>query len=166
MKKILCYLGILILFTLGILPPVLRSFYKEDNKKEEEKLPESAILVCTSDTYMTTTSYEDDEVKKIAIKKIITNKESEESIDEQENLDTEKPEDNEEMVEKTDMDLLFDSLKENKELIYNNLEDGEIIGIDFSVSKYESIDLSNLTKSKEDQKTYYENLKLTCIIRK
>ena len=159
MKNILCYFGILILFVLGALPPVLRTFYNPEEEKKEETIIESAILICTSDTYITTTNYEGDKVKKIAIKKIIVNN----SEDDQE--ETEDPLEQEE-VEKTGMDLLYDTLKENDEVIQNPVEDGEVIRLDFYTSKYETVDLVNLTKNKEEQKKYYESLNLTCNIRK
>jgi len=183
MKKVLCYLGIVVLFGLGVLPPVLRIFYKDEDKKEVETI-ESIILVCTSDTYMTTTSYENDEVKKIAIKKIIANNledsevddstETDDSSDVVEDEDMNNEDLNDSELEssdeelKTGMDILFDSLyeSENENLIRNTLEDGEVVWIDFNTSKYEDIELSNITKLPEDQKEYYESLELTCIIRK
>lgn len=167
MKSVLCYLGILVLLVLGALPPVLRTFYHPEEENKEDMIIESAILVCTNDNYMTTTSYEGDEVKKIAIKKIITtNLEDGENVEQEPN--TEQKEDEDIKIEsvKTEMDLLFDTLKENEDVVYNTVDNSEVIGLDFSISKYETVDLTNLVKSKEDQMKYFQSLDLTCSIRK
>jgi len=174
MKKILCYLGILVLFGLAFLPPLLRTFLKDPGENKEPVKIENIILFCTSDSYVITTSYENDEVKKIAIKKIIANSETGDSEDlvtddgnispSDENPDN-QIENNEDLL-KNELDVVFHELKQNKDLIHNTLEDGEVIGIDFSTSSYDTLDIKNLTKTPEEQKTYYENLELTCVIRK
>ena len=55
MKKVLCYLGLVLLILIIATPPLLRIFYKE-----KEELPfkdKIQLLMCTKDTYSISTSY-------------------------------------------------------------------------------------------------------------
>lgn len=157
MKKILCYLGILVLLGLTILPPMLRVFMPDQGEEEEEVVKiESVALACTSDKYMVNTNYKNNKVQMIVIKKII-------NIDES---NTEETEESSENVIETEMDMTFQALKEYGDIVYNVLNDGEAIKLDFSISNHEKLNLSTLTKLPEDQKTYYESQGLTCIIRR
>ena len=58
MKKLLCYLGILVLLFLAVLPPVLRIMLPEyGEEKEEEVVIVTTVLSCTSDDFIVNTSY-------------------------------------------------------------------------------------------------------------
>lgn len=166
MKKLLCYLGILLLLCLAILPPVLRIFMPNQGEVEEEPvLNESILLSCKNDKYETSTNYENNKVQMIAIKKIKDTNESD-LIDDGTRTNQENTDNVIENTEETELDRVFNSLKNANNIIYNDLEGAEVIGIDFSIYNHEDLDLEKLTKSHEKQKTYYESQGLTCTIRK
>lgn len=150
MKKILCFLGIIGLLVLTFLPPVLRVVMK-DKKTEEVVKKESGILFCSNLEYVINTSYQNDKIQMIVIKKINTIPET----DSNNNLKSE-----------SELDQIFDNLKKQTDLIYNEEENGETIAIDFSVSNHDALDLSKITNNIEKQKNYYESQNLTCSIRK
>jgi len=167
MKKLLCYLGILLLLGLAVLPPALRIFLPDQDRQVVEKNEsKSALLSCKNDNYEIITNYENEKVQMLVIKKMKNNNESdlEDDINNQENK-----EEQDNLIEnnkETELDIIFNSLKEASNIIYNELEDGEVIGIDFSIYDHKDLDLGKLTKSPDMQKTYYENQGLTCTIRK
>lgn len=148
MKKILCYLGILVLLFLLLLPPALRMFLKDKENVIEEEVVEN-ILVCKNDEFITTTRYEGVDIKKIAIKR---NKEA--SIEEDADV-----------VYDTNIDKLIDNIKSDPNLIYEETDEFKMITIDFEVSNHEYLDLSLITKPINDQKAYYEAENLTCSIK-
>lgn len=150
MKKILCFLGIIGLLVLTFLPPVLRVVMK-DKKTEEVVKKESGILFCSNLEYVINTSYQNDKIQMIVIKKINTIPET----DSNNNLKSE-----------SELDQIFDNLKKQTDLIYNEEENGETIAIDFSVSDHDTLDLSKITNNIEKQKNYYESQNLTCSVRK
>lgn len=149
MKKLLCYLGILVLFILAFLPPALRIFLpdKGEEKKDEEVI-ERSVLSCSSDTFITNTSYENNKIQMILVKKL-------NQVDNPESID-----------DTSELGLSFEDLKKQGDIVYTETDDGEVIQIDFSVTTHDYLSIKNLTKGILDQKTYYEQQGLTCTIRK
>lgn len=148
MKKILCYLGILVLLFLLLLPPALRIFLKDKETVVEEPIVKN-ILVCKNDDFITTTRYEGVDIKKIAIKR---NKEQD-------------LEEGAEIVYDTNLDKIIDNIKSDPTLIYEETDEFKMITIDFEVSNHKELDLSLITKPINDQKNYYEAENLTCSIK-
>lgn len=148
MKKILCYLGILVLLFLLLLPPALRIFLKDKETVVEEPVVKN-ILVCKNDDFITTTRYEGVDIKKIAIKR---NKEQD-------------LEEGAEIVYDTNLDKIIDNIKSDPTLIYEETDEFKMITIDFEVSNHKELDLSLITKPINDQKAYYEAENLTCSIK-
>lgn len=148
MKKILCYLGILVLLFLLLLPPALRIFLKDKETVVEEPIVKN-ILVCKNDDFITTTRYEGVDIKTIAIKR---NKEQD-------------LEEGAEIVYDTNLDKIIDNIKSDPTLIYEETDEFKMITIDFEVSNHKELDLSLITKPINDQKAYYEAENLTCSIK-
>ena len=171
MKNFLCYIGIVILVILIILPPALRIFLPEE--KEKEKIEPKLViksLNCTGVNYVTGTSYENDEVKMIVLKKIISSDDEnqDENTDNQETQDETKEEDSynnpDSSERKTEFEAVFTRLSEDSRITKSNLNDGIALKIDFSISNNLDLDIKDLTKPINDQLIYYENLGLTCSI--
>lgn len=148
MKKILCYLGILVLLFLLLLPPALRIFLKDKETVVEEPVVKN-ILVCKNDDFITTTRYEGVDIKTIAIKR---NKEQD-------------LEEGAEIVYDTSLDKIIDNIKSDPTLIYEETDEFKMITIDFEVSNHKELDLSLITKPINEQKAYYEAENLTCSIK-
>lgn len=177
MKNFLCYLGIIVLIVLIALPPVLRLTLKDEGEEEEEEVHVvRKTLSCDSDNYLTRTSYENDEITAVTIKKIETKidtetNENEESTDNQDdttssdNEETQSPNETpENQEEETEFDKLFNTLKEDSRVVKQEVEDGVIIKLDFTTSDYNGLLISDLIKSADEEKIYYENQKMICNI--
>ena len=150
MKKLLCYLGILVLLFLLFLPPALRTFLKnKDATTNEDNNKINATLVCKNDNFTINANYSGDDVLMIVLKRVI------------------KEEENEELVSEPDKELneLFDSIKDDQTITYNKLEDSEVIGIDFEIYKHENLKMNLITKPIKDQQQYYESLNFKCLVR-
>jgi len=147
MKKLLCFIGIFVLLFLTLLPPALRMFVKDKDETPSEEI-KSQTLFCTG-KYMTNTNYEGDKITRIVIKKIINKDEEEENED----------------TNPSDIDTVFDNLKNSGVLTVNELEDGEAINIDIEFINQNKLDITKITQKIEEQKIYYENNALTCTIR-
>ena len=156
MKKIIYYLGIIILFSLAVTPPILRIALPDQDKKEDKKInKEMTMLVCTSDKYMTVTNYEDEKINRIMLKKI--NQINNEITEEQEEISN---------VNTNELDTYFNELTLNGDILHNEVADGQILTIDYSVSNHSNLKIDNLTNSIEKQKNIYQSYGLTCEIRK
>lgn len=152
MKKLLCYLGILVLLFLLFLPPALRTFLKnKDATTNEDNNKTNATLVCKNDNFTINANYSGDDVLMIVLKRVI----KEESDDLVEEVSTPDKELNE----------LFDSIKDDQTITYNKLEDSEVIGIDFEIYKHENLKMNLITKPIKDQQQYYESLNFKCLVR-
>ena len=150
MKKLLCYLGILVLLFLLFLPPALRTFLKDkDATTNEDNNKTNATLVCKNDNFTINANYSGDDVLMIVLKRVI------------------KEEENEELVSEPDKELneLFDSIKDDQTITYNKLEYSEVIGIDFEIYKHENLKMNLITKPIKDQQQYYESLNFKCLVR-
>lgn len=150
MKKLLCYIGILVLLFLLFLPPALRTFLKDkDATTNEDNNKTNATLVCKNDNFTINANYSGDDVLMIVLKRVI------------------KEEENEELVSEPDKELneLFDSIKDDQTITYNKLEDSEVIGIDFEIYKHENLKMNLITKPIKDQQQYYESLNFKCLVR-
>ena len=146
----MCYLGILVLFSLAILPPALRMFLPDKGEEKKEEIPERSVLYCSSNKFITNTSYENNKIQMILLKKINQVSENNgETID-----------------DKSELILKFQDLKDKSTIIYTETEDGGVIQIDFSISNNDNLDIKSLTKKIEEQKKYYEQQGLNCLIRK
>lgn len=177
MKKSLCIAGIVLLIFLIILPPFLRiALPAKDEEKKEEKIVRQT-LSCDSNNYLSRTSYENGIVKMIIIKKVneTTQTETDEEIKPPENsnegVTPETPKDKEteetpkeEEEEETELAKLFKTLKKDSRVITKEVEDGEVITIDFSASEYSGLEVESLNKPINDQLAYYENNGLVCSV--
>lgn len=141
MKKILCYLGIIFLFILTFLPPLLRFTLKDKDLKEEDEIIKNISLVCSSPYYVTNTNYQDNKINMLVIKKMKVER------------------------DRIELDDIFTSLVKSNNAIYKELEDGEVISLDFSIYTHEKLNIDSLTKDVLSQKEYYEQLGLTCLTR-
>ena len=179
MKKLLCFLGILILLFLLVLPPVLRVVLP-DQKIEQKETNINTTLSCTSSEYVINTVYKNSKVDIVIIKKINNNSQSDQNIENNEETNTEEnqidqntennegtnTEENQNTEEDTSpLGKLFSELKTNDLIVYNQLEDVEVIKIDFSIYTYDEIDLSLINKPIAEQKTYYESQNFICLFR-
>ena len=147
MKKLLCYVGIIIIIAFIAFPPVLRIVLPDEEKKEIHIEIERSLLYCSSNEFLAISNYEGDDVKLINLKKMSMEEDYEYTTGE-ELLNT------------------FDSIKNTGDTVYNELDDGELISIDFSVSNHKDMEISNLTNSLTNEKEYYESQGLVCEIRK
>lgn len=154
MKKILCFLCLILLLVLIALPPLLRSLIKDDtNNTNEEIQVKNTILSCSDNNYILKTSYKNDIISMIVAKK---------SIVKDDNI--ENKEDDIEETPKSSFDSQFEFLKEIPLISYKELEDGDVVALDFSIYDFKEYDLSNFIKTKQEQKNYYESLGFTCTI--
>lgn len=71
MKKILCYVAIVLLVLVIFVPPLTRIFYKE---KEVVNVPKDkySILKCTKDSYEIASSYKNSEGLNLRFKRLLT----------------------------------------------------------------------------------------------
>lgn len=176
MKKLLCFLGILVLLGLTALPPVLRIVMPDYGEEKEESIKKSySILACSSEDFLVNTRYVNNKINILVfsrnIEKDITletdNDELEENADQNENNNDTILEDNTINYDKLEkeFDNLFGRLKDSNNVTYDLQEDVEVISIDFSLSNHENLEISNYTKTINEQKNYYESLNLTCTIK-
>ena len=108
-----------------------------------------SILYCSSETFITNTSYDGNKIQMILMKKLNQVGEVEE-----------------EQKDTSVLDSSFLDLKNEGNIVYTETDDGEVIQIDFSLSTHDKLNIKNFTKGIEEQKTYYEQQGLTCTIRK
>lgn len=152
MKKLLCYLGILVLLFLLFLPPALRIFLKDkDATLDDDSNKTNETLVCKNDNFTINANYSGDDVLMIVLKRVI----KEESDDLGEEVS----------APLKDLDELFDSIKDDQTITYNRLEDSEVVGIDFEIYKHENLKLNLITKPIKEQQQYYESLNFKCLVR-
>ncbi len=191
MNKFLCGFGIFILVILILLPPTLRIFVPKEEEVEEEK--EELIvraLSCNGDNYIARTSYENDNVQMILIKKNIISTDKEEENNEE--VPSENPEENQEVPNENtettpeetpneenqpeedtnpdtssnleNFEAMFTRLSDDSRVARDDMDDGIVLTIDFSISDNSRLDIGDLTKPIDDQKSYYEDLGLVCSI--
>ena len=126
----------------------VKRIIEEETKKQ--------LLVCKSDRFGISTSYDNNEVDRIIFKrfKLLSD-------------DTTEVEDADDTTinNNTPLDEAFDNIKTDTTITYNEQEDGEVISIDFDIYDHKELDLSLLNKSLEEEKTYYESQGLTCTFR-
>ena len=147
MKNVFCYLGILLILCLVLFPPVLRIVLPEKKKEEKKVVIETYLLYCASDEFIAINTYEGDNIKLINLKKM------------------NQVEDYEYEMGK-DLLKIFNSIQNKGDTLYNVVEDGELITIDFSVSTHPKLEIDDLKNGLTAQKKYYENQGLVCEIRK
>ncbi|MBR3660796.1 MAG: hypothetical protein IKN63_02720 [Bacilli bacterium] len=147
MKKVFCYLGILLIICLVLFPPVLRIVLPEKKKEETKVVIETYLLYCANEEFIVINTYDGDKIKLINLKKL-------------NQADNYKYETGNELLK------IFNGVKNKGDTLYNVFEDGELITIDFSVSSHPKLEIDNLTGSLEIQKEYYESQNLTCEVRK
>ncbi len=152
MKKLLCYLGILVLLFLLFLPPALRIFLKDkDATLDDDNNKTNETLVCKNDNFTINANYSGDDVLMIVLKRAI--KEESDDLGEEVSDPLE------------DLNELFDSIKDDQTITYNKLEDSEVVGIDFEIYKHENLKLNLITKPIKEQQQYYESLNFKCLVR-
>ena len=179
MKKVLCWLGIVLLIFLIAIPPVLRIVLPAKEEEQEEVKLIRKTLSCNSKVFLSATSYENDVVKMIVIKKTFTNTNLETDTtgdtetDTEDNPDTEtsdetKPETTPDTettdFENTDLAKIFEEVKKDSRVVINEVDDGEVITIDYTVSDYSGLEIEDLNQPINDQFTYYEDNGLVCSI--
>lgn len=147
MKNILCYLGIILLIALILFPPILRIALPDREKIKQVVTEERIILSCSNSEYIANTSYNNQNIEMIAIKKIIN-----------ENI--------EDSITGDKFVKVYDSLREKGDVVLETTDDGEILKIDFSVSDNKGLNLVDLTKNVDEQKIFYEEQNFSCIVRK
>lgn len=164
MKKILCFLGIILLLFLAVLPPVLRIVLPDMGEEENEVVHENVILNCSNESYIANTSYQDEKVMMIVFKQLRTTDSNTNDDQEDPTIENEEDTSNLEQSNIEELDEAFEDLKTESNITYNVLEDGEVIEIDFTVSNHETLNLTKFTNNLADQRAYYENLGLTCLV--
>ena len=163
MKKILCFLGIIFLLFLAFLPPVLR-IVLPDIEEKKEIVHENVILNCSNESYIANTSYQDEKVMMIIFKQLYPTDSNTNDDQEDPTIENEEDTSNLEQSNIEELDEAFEDLKTESNITYNVLEDGEVIEIDFTVSNHETLNLTKFTNNLADQRAYYENLGLTCLV--
>ena len=151
MKKILCYLGIIILLCLTLLPPVLRIMLPDKDQVKEEIVIKNQILSCEGERFITKTIYDNTKIQMIVIKRlnpVSSNVENEDTSS----------------VLTSELDIIIDSLKNESGVTYNILEDGDVLGIDFSLDDHSKLNISKINQDINLQKNYYESKNLTCLV--
>ena len=150
MKKLLCFLGIIIIIFLVLLPPMLRIFLKDKDEKSSTFEVEitSYLLYCTNEEFVVINTYEEDKTTLINIKRLI--------------------QDDEEYEYQTGSGItnFFDNIKALGDSSYQKMNDGELITINTSNFNNSNISIKNFTNEAVLQKTYYQNQGLNCEIRK
>ena len=164
MKKLLCFLGIILLLFLAVLPPVLRIVLPDMGEEENEVVHENVILNCSNESYIANTSYQDEKVMMIVFKQLRTTDSNTNDDQEDPTIENEEDTSNLEQSNIEELDEAFEDLKTESNITYNVLEDGEVIQIDFTVSNHETLNLTKFTNNLADQRAYYENLGLTCLV--
>ena len=164
MKKLLCFLGIILLLFLAVLPPVLRIVLPDKMEEENEVVHENVILNCSNESYIANTSYQDEKVMMIVFKQLRTTDSNTNDDQEDPTIENEEDTSNLEQSNIEELDEAFEDLKTESNITYNVLEDGEVIEIDFTVSNHETLNLTKFTNNLADQRAYYENLGLTCLV--
>lgn len=170
MKKLLCYLGILVLLFLLLLPPALRIFLKDkDETITDTETKTNETLVCKNDNFTVSTNYSGDEILMIVLKRVIQERDDliDESNLESEDLIDESNLESEDLIDETnkELDELFDSIKDDETITYNEIDDSEVIGIDFDIYQHENLKLDLITKPIKEQQQYYESLNFKCLVK-
>ena len=150
MKNLLCYLGIFVLLFLILFPPMLKIFLPDKSKIEtKEEAYVRRNLSCSGKEFASNTSYDNDKVVMIILKKFMQN--------EEENSAETKSTTNKKLID------LFERLKNENGVKYNILENGdETILIDYSVSELPDLKVPELKMKLEEQQKYYEDNNLVC----
>ena len=127
MKKILCFLGIILLLFLAALPPILRIILPDKMEEEKEIVHENVVLNCSNESYIANTSYQDEKVMMIIFKQLYptdsnTNNDQEDTtiIEDEEDTSLENEEDILEQEPTTieELDQAFADLKNKSNVIY------------------------------------------------
>lgn len=164
MKKILCFLGIILLLFLAALPPILRIILPDKMEEEKEIVHENVVLNCSNESYIANTSYQDEKVMMIIFKQLYPTDSNTNDDQEDPTIENEEDTSNLEQSNIEELDEAFEDLKTESNITYNVLEDGEVIEIDFTISNHETLNLTKFTNNLADQRAYYENLGLTCLV--
>lgn len=164
MKKILCFLGIILLLFLAALPPILRIILPDKMEEEKEIVHENVVLNCSNESYIANTSYQNEKVMMIIFKQLYPTDSNTNDDQEDPTIENEEDTSNLEQSNIEELDEAFEDLKTESNITYNVLEDGEVIEIDFTVSNHETLNLTKFTNNLADQRAYYENLGLTCLV--
>lgn len=168
MKKILCYLGIIILFCLVIFPPVLRLTLPDKIKEEKKDEKSNYILSCSNSRFIINTSYENKIIKMIIIKmkyteqEIDKRKQLDESIG---NIDNQLLDSNTNGEKYQDIIDIFQNIKDKTTVTHETIEDGEIILIDYSVNDHKELKIDKISQEIEEQQKYYEKIGFSCTVK-
>ena len=164
MKKILCFLGIILLLFLAALQPILRIILPDKMEEEKEIVHENVVLNCSNESYIANTSYQNEKVMMIIFKQLYPTDSNTNDDQEDPTIENEEDTSNLEQSNIEELDEAFEDLKTESNITYNVLEDGEVIEIDFTISNHETLNLTKFTNNLADQRAYYENLGLTCLV--
>ena len=148
MKKLLCYLAIIILISFIAVPPLLRAFYNDDNK-QPVIIDKFELMTCKKDDYIISSSYKNSEIVNIRFA----------YYEEKLNIETD---DDEKMFEL----IIARSLKNDTKTNLDIKEDDQIIytlKIDEATGKTLE-ELEEYRLKIDEQKTLYEANEYTCNI--
>ena len=168
MKNVLCWFGIIVLLGLVLFPPILRLVLP--NKEEIEKKVERTnyVLACSNQRFIINTSYENNKVKMIIMKKLFTQQEKDKrkQIDENiENIDEQLIDPDTKSVKYQEINDIFEKIKNQTTIIHNVLDDGEVISIDFSILEHNELEINKMIQEINEQQLFYENIDFSCVIR-
>ncbi len=168
MKNVLSYIGIILLLGLVLLPPILRMSLPKKNDEDQQIDRKSYILSCSNQEFTINTSYDQEKINMIVIKKIFTQEEIDKrkNIDENiENLDEQLLDSDTIVLKYQEIVDMFDNLKNKSTVIYNVDDNGEVVSIDFSYDQHKELEINKLTQKMDAQQIYYEKLDFACTIK-
>ena len=168
MKNVLCYTGIILLLGLFLFPPILRLTLPE-RKEEDKKIDmNNYILSCSNQRFVINTSYEQEKIKMIVIKKIYTKEEIDRKkhLDENiENLDEQLLDPDTYVTKYQEIVKLYDDIKDKTTINHEISNDGEVVSIDFSVNDHKELEINKITQPLESQQKFYERLDFVCTLK-
>ena len=133
-------------------------------EEEKEIVHENVVLNCSNESYIANTSYQNEKVMMIIFKQLYPTDSNTNDDQEDPTIENEEDTSNLEQSNIEELDEAFEDLKTESNITYNVLEDGEVIEIDFTISNHETLNLTKFTNNLADQRAYYENLGLTCLV--
>ena len=133
-------------------------------EEENEVVHENVVLNCSNESYIANTSYQNEKVMMMIFKQLYPTDSNTNDDQEDPTIENEEDTSNLEQSNIEELDEAFEDLKTESNITYNVLEDGEVIEIDFTISNHETLNLTKFTNNLADQRAYYENLGLTCLV--
>ena len=162
MKSAMCYSGIIILVILIILPPILRITVPDKLFEEEkEEVINVKNLRCSNDEFYIVTSYDNNQIREIVIKKLIQKESENDSTTDTNDTSLETPNPSTPQ-EPSELEEIYEKIKDKRKEQLIVQDDGEGIIIDFSVTNNSDLDIVKLIQPIDKQQSYYERQKMNC----